>query len=360
MPKDGRRYNGDGTYSLRPDGRFMFRVTTEIGIRKTFYGKTKSECKRKYDEFLAGNTDALTKVKVFSEWSLQWLEIYAKNNVGYGTYSEYKIIIEKNLNPVLGKLKLSAIKPAHLQNVINTNSEYSPSRLKKIKFLLSAIMSRAVENSYCSKDISQNIKLPTFEKKEIEVFSAQHVKTLLEFAPKHQFGLAVMMLLFTGMRRGEILALQWNNIDIENGLIHVCQVVSKNEDGWCLNPFTKNKKTRYVPIGAELKAAFEATKKENLFMFSSTRWGFMSPDMFELRYKQFFEDMNRGLESEKQVPIMSPHKCRHTFASYLLKGGVDLKIIQELLGHSEISTTANVYTHVDTQGLKDNITKLNY
>lgn len=157
-------------------------------------------------------------------------------------------------------------------------------------------------------------------------------------------------MLLTGLRRGELLALQWGNINMSNRTIRVCQAVQRAESGQQINNTTKGKRERIVPISDELKELLDSLPRQSLFVVQENGKG-LTIDQFQRRYKRFFNDI--GIEYK------SAHKCRHSFASYLLKGGADLRTVQVLLGHAQIGTT-QIYAHVDINGLKDNIQKLKF
>jgi integrase len=158
-------------------------------------------------------------------------------------------------------------------------------------------------------------------------------------------------MLYTGLRRGEILALQWGSIDIPNKKIRIWQSVSRVKGGQEIKDTTKTKKERIIPIDDDLKALLESIPVTGLFVVGENGRG-LTLDQFNHRYKEFFEEL-------PEVEYKSAHKCRHSFASYLLNGGANIRAVQALLGHTSLKTTQR-YAHVDFDNLSDNITKLKY
>lgn len=349
-----RNSPGDGTLRQRKDGRWEYRAivgTDDFGkpIRKSFYSKDKSGAgaKRAYKEYLSKGEDPLSRICTLGQWAPEWLEIYKRDRVGWGTYSEYKIIINKDIVPVIGAVKLEELRPAHIEKLLNENSKYSLSRRKKILFLIRAILDSAVENGYCRKNAAAHAKLERAPEPETEIFSKADVEAIL--AHDHPFAPAIKIMLLTGMRRGELCALQWFDVDMDAGTITVRHALKRTETGEVIGE-TKTKKRRVIPISDDLRAVLEGIPKTSEFVITYKGHG---PTLawFRSQYDSFF----RGLEVERKTS----HKLRHTFASYLVKGEVNLRVVQELLGHTEILTTQR-YTHVDVDGLQNAVRKLKF
>ena len=355
-----KRLNGDGSYIERNNGSLEFRVTTELGKRKSFYGKTKKECRQKYDEYLKSEEKQIEKISTVGEWSEKWLEIYKKGNVTYATYRGYCDYVRKHIVPAIGSVRIDHIRPAHLQKLVNDLSiaGKSASLIKHVKVALNQIFETAVDNNYC---LSNPVRKITMQKKphsEIEVFRESDARKVLSFIPQHEFGLAISLLLYTGLRRGELLALTWSNVDIKNCVITVNQSLVEVENGFAVD-VPKSKKPRTIPILPELAEHLNIAAKKGINVITSENGQSLKPRQFHEMYTAFFCDLNSTLISEEKVPYMSPHKCRHTFATYLLKSGADLRSVQEALGHSVVSVT-QLYTHVDTSDIKRNVLKLKY
>lgn len=360
-----RQKNGTGSFYHRKDGTVQYRVYLGVGAdgkpwRPSFYGPDEKAALQAYKAWVknAGNTP-IERVSTVGEWADKWLDLYKENNVSWGTYNEYNIIIEKHIKPQLGKVKLADLRPAHIQKLMNSLSTgngkgkdkpYSMSRKKKVHFLIHSMLDSAVENGYCVRNVSISIKLEKEPKREVEIFSQAAIIEIFDFADKHPFGYVIKLLLLTGLRRGELLALQWSHIDFATHRILICQAVRRIQHGQEVNNTTKGKKDRIIPMSPELEAFLKSAPKEGLFIVQENGIG-LTIDQFRKRYEGFFEDIG--------VEYKSAHKCRHSFASYLLKNGADLRTVQLLLGHAQISTT-QIYMHVDFEGLKNNISKLNY
>lgn len=361
-PRKGtKRYNGDGSYIERKNGTWEYRVTTDIGTRKSFYGKTKKECRQKYDSFVAAEEEKIEKVLTVSAWGEQWLDKYKKGNVARSTYRGYCDYVNKHIVPEIGHLKLKDVRPVHLVKLINDKAAAgkSGSLLKHIKVTLNQLFETAIENKYCIDNPAQKIKLPSKPKPTIKIISEDSIKQILGYIPKHYFGVAVALLLYTGMRRGELLALTWSDVDTKNNKITIRQALVEAEQGFAID-VPKSKRPRTIEIHPGLSDILKKADKTGIYVIADKTGAPLHPRRFNENYKSFFNDLNATIKKGKdKIPYASAHKCRHTFATHLLRDGADLRSVQEALGHSVVSTT-EIYTHIEAQDIKRNILKLNY
>ncbi|MDR1737143.1 MAG: site-specific integrase [Oscillospiraceae bacterium] len=364
MPEK-KKANGDGTLRQRPGGRWEYRavVGTDLDgkpIRKSFYASTKTEAKQAHKEYLKAKPHSapIEKVKTVGEWAVHWLEIYKRGKVSFGTYKNYKLYVDKHIVPALGRLKLDEVRPAHIQKFYKDKSELSASARHHLHIAVAAIFETAMDNGFCTSNPAKKADWGGLKKKEVDVFSETEIKNILEFAKTHPDGHLVTLLLYTGLRMGELLALQWSDIDKENGIIKVERSVARKEGGGYIIKTTKTDKARCVAISPNLQSVLDSVPRRGLFVLTTENGNHYLERSFARYYEKFFTDLNAAL-GDNTVRYMSPHKCRHTFATYMLKGGADLRAVQTLLGHSAISTT-EIYTHVDTSDLKRNVKMLKY
>ena len=214
-----RKANGDGSLREKKNGLWEFRVVVgydidQKPIRKSFYGKTKTEPKKKYNEWLKqSGQPQIEKVVTLGEWATQWLEIYKKGKVEDGTYRNYAHYVNKHIVPALGYLKFEDIRPAHVEKFMRGKSSLSASAQQHIKIALGAIFDTAIDNGFCVSNPCRKITIKKDKGKTPNVFGASDIASLLELAPSVEHGQVIELLLYTGMRIGEAAALQWRDID---------------------------------------------------------------------------------------------------------------------------------------------------
>lgn len=349
-----RQKNGSGTFTTRKDGTIQYRVYLGVGadgkpIRPNFYGQTQRECLQKYRDWLknSGNTP-IEKVKTVGEWADKWLELYKKDSVSYGTYRNYQLYVDKHIKPAIGNLKFEQVRPAHIQKIFKNDASLSDSARHHIYVTLNGIFKTAIENHYCRENPVRPISREAVDPAAVKVFSPDQIEAILK--SDHALAIYPQLLLYTGLRMGELLALKWSDVDLDDGLITVSNSVARKEGGGHEVKSTKSGKIRYIGIPGKLREILVSLPKKNFYVIPG-KDGFLSPHTFENRYKKFFKDTG--------IDYLSPHKCRHTYGTYLRKGGAELRAVQVLLGHSSSKVT-EIYTHVDTNDIKDNVTKLAY
>lgn len=351
-----RQSNGTGTFYER-NGRFEYRVSVGIGmdgkaVRKTFYGHTKKECLKKYQDWLKGNKKGppIEKVKTVGEWADRWLELYKKGKVAYGTYRNYEMYVNNHIKPALGRLKFEQVRPAHIEEFFLLKEELSDSAQHSLYVVLKAIFDTAIRNHLCLENpVEPRGKRAMEEQFTIQVFPLHEIESIL--SSDNAYAVYPQLLLYTGLRVGELLALKWTDIDLENDIIKISHAVAQAEGGGYEEKGTKSGKTRYIGIPPKLKVLLLSLPKRGLYLLLDREGKRMTPDQFKGIYKKFF--IQTGLE------YLSPHKCRHTYATYLIKGGAELRAVQTMLGHSKSEVT-ELYTHVDTGDIKNNVSKLAY
>jgi integrase len=356
-----RKANGEGSLRQRKDGTWEYRVVVGTGldgkpVRKSFYSKTKTGGKAAHKEYLKSAPVAIEKILTVGEWAEKWLEVYKKDKIAYKSYKNYGGYIKKYIVPAIGHIKLESVRPAHLEQFMKSLQDRSWAMRRDMLTILRGVFGSAVENFYCSADPSAKISAGKKTQKEIDVFKRCQLNRILDFARVHEYGHYLELLLYTGMREGEILALKWP--DVSDGIIAVKSAVAKAEFGY-EEKGTKTEKTRLIAIDPDLQKALDAIPKRGIYVIANNHGARLSERTFRNRYERFFRDMNANLGESERVPYLSPHKCRHTFGTYLLAGGANIRAAQELLGHVQVTTTQR-YTHVDINDLRSNVLKLGY
>lgn len=365
-----RREKGTGSISQRKDGTWTGRII--LGYKedgkpniKAVYAKTESAAKKKlkalqvemikYDSI---NLPKLTLTELLTDWQTKTKKYELKPS----SYDRLEQTINNNVVPYIGYLQITTLTPQDIQNYINelTDKGYSYSTIKKSYNAVNAALKFALERDYIRKNPCIGIKLPKQiqrAKSDIEFFSDEEVNLISQSAIsryktgryKYKHGYAIVMLLNTGLRVGELLALKWDNVDFVNKQIYVAetrgQIIDRSDSEQKYIMADRSTKTqsscRYVPINAKTSEAllyFKGLGYNNPYVMANS-------DSNVISYRNLFRVLSNILELNK-INHGSLHTLRHTFATRLFRNNVDIKVISELLGHSDVSITYNIYTHV--------------
>ena len=263
------------------------------------------------------------------------------------TYNRYKSICDLKLKPNLGNYELNELTKIVLQEYLLTlfNDNYSTSTIKGIVSVLKQALKLAITLELVDREYVSTLKLPSIEEKEISIFNKKEQSIIETYCltNKKTNYIGVVICLYTGIRLGELLALTWDDIDFNTGLL----TINKTQYSAKLNgkyqmivdkPKTK-KSIRVIPISKDLIKILKSIKKENKSKYVITT---RNKDMVGNRsYQRTFEFILEKLN----VNYRNFHSLRHTFATSALEIGMDVKTLAEILGHTNAMITLNRYSH---------------
>ena len=249
-------------------------------------------------------------------------------------------------------MQLSKLHQADIERMMGNAAHLSKSARHHIFITIDQIMKSAVINGLCSRNPCDGIKIkPDTTFKHIEVYKPEELTHIIAHLDR-PFGTAIAILLYTGIRSEEIMGLRWNDIDQKNRTITIRRVVTRVAKGEFLPvETTKSDRIRVITYGDQLAAHLRAAPRTSIYVVPAVRGGYMTPGSFRRQYDNFFKGLT--------VRRLSPHKLRHTYATYLIKGGAELRAVQALLGHSSVKVT-EIYTHVNTDDQRRASQKLAY
>lgn len=285
---------------------------------------------------------------IFSEWFEQFMQTYCRKSLAYDVWTEYDRIYKKHYESIRD-MDLDDIKPMHVKECINTAIEYSNSRQRKVYFLLSQAFGEAILNDITLNNPVKRVRPPKRERKFVQVFEDEQLAML--FDTDNQTTRMLKLELWTGLRRGELLALDWDNIYLNEGYIKVCQTVVRTENGEEIKKTTKSRQDRIVTLNDNAKEILRQIREndfESGLLFRGNNGKHLSFRMYHKRYSKHYKAQQ---EKYPNLQYIKPHKLRHTFATYLLRSGADVETVRCLLGHSDISTT-QIYVHSSFEQMK--------
>lgn len=381
-PKKKKRGQGEGGIYKRSDGTWEAKITVGKTVdgrqkRKSFYGKTRKEVDEKLTaakaEINKGSYTEPSKM-TFAEWIEIWLKEYKKHTLKPSSYMLYCSSFEKYIRPKLGNIKLKDLRSDMIQKFINEMSAQNQCRgyIQNHLKVITGALKQAFANELIPKDVSKGIKLPKEEKKDIEVLTAEEQEIFTRTAKRMEYGEIFILMLATGLRIGEVLALTWSDVELTEGVVRVnkTQVEVKDPDDHNSRlhieygtPKTKSS-TRSIPLLPIIVAMLEDMQKK--LEMEREKKGSTFNKLNLIFYRHNGEGLSTGwvrqifkkVLREANLKDLHPHCLRHSFATRCLEQGVELRIVQELLGHSKITMTANLYTHVLPDKKKDSIMKL--
>ena len=366
MSAQKRRSPGDGSIRILKNGTVEFTATLEdkdgFPIRKRFYAPTEKEAKRKCRDWIANAGQDETDETLGAAID-RWYKAYKEPHISPGSEHNYNLYIG-HIKDALGQRKLSGIKSYDIQAFYAAHAGKSKSAYNYYSIVFRAVFRIAEKSGDIRRNPMDNVKSPEIDTPEAEVFPRADIEKILNHARKDPFGYAILLALYTGMRPGEIAALKWQDINLNDQIITVRRTTGRVEGGYGLREQTKTRRIRRIVMFPELVDVLTELQKTDgsiVFVLHDKTGKWLSPDQLRRRYEAFFRRMNHDLklQGESAVNILSPHKCRHSFATYLLAGGANIRAVQNVLGHASVSTTQK-YTHVDLEEGRKNISKLAY
>ncbi len=276
-----------------------------------------------------------------------------KHSINIQTAKTYDSYIKNRIVPRLGYVKLAHLSPKLLQGYVNDLIEdgLASSTIKKAYNIIKSSLDYAVDMELISSNPVKKIQLPKPKKAEITVWELDDVQTFLKAASPHRWYAAFHLAITTGMRRGEILGLRWKDVDLEKGILYVRQTLSKDGKQFLTGAKTASG-VRSIKLSNEtvvvLKKHRAAIAKEKLktgpsyqdydLVICTDSGTPVNPENLKKSYSRLIQAAG--------VPKIRFHDLRHTHATMLLSQGVNAKVISERLGHSNIKTTLDIYSHI--------------
>ncbi|MFD0048902.1 tyrosine-type recombinase/integrase [Actinomycetes bacterium NPDC127524] len=282
----------------------------------------------------------------------EWFKI-KRNMINIQTAEVYKGYIKNRIVPILGNTQLSKLTPVLLQSYINDLVEdgLASGTIKKLNNILKSALDHAVNMELLPSNPIVKVQLPKITKKEMKVWQIEEMNQFLQVAIKHRFYPAFHLALTTGMRRGEILGLRWKDVDLEKGILYVHQTLS-GDGKYFLNGAKTEAGVRSIKLANE--SILMLKKQKRLLAKEKFACGRAYSDYDLVVCTSIGTPVNPNnlkktyhkLIKEAAVPLIRFHDLRHTHATLLLSQGVHAKVISERLGHSNIKTTMDIYSHI--------------
>ena len=363
----GRRKNGTGGVSLRKDGRWEGRVVIgydEKGLPKTknVLAKTKGECLKK----LKALQDSLTveekpkygKKMSFGEWIDFWFHEFCSPRLKDSTKQTYGYRIYQQIIPNIGHIPLNELKTNDLQGFyahLKTNGRLiqreqngngvSDSHVRAIHAHCNAALNKAVKEGLIFKNPASECRLPPKRYAKMKVLTHEEMHRMLVQAKAEGMFELFFLDLSTGLRRGELLGLQWEDVNFAKKELHIKRQVNRVDGKLAITTPKTKRSARPVPL-SELALYVLAEYKKN----ATSKWIFPSPvNPDNPREPSACRKRLSKILERAGCKHVRFHDLRHTFATMALENGIDIKTLAEILGHNTVATALNTYTHSTAQ-----------
>ena len=366
-----KRANGEGNIRKRKDGRWEGRFTaghdpsTGKQVIKSVLGKTQAEVKEKLKKAMddAQKVDFTKSGKyTVGLWMDEWFENVAKIKVRASSHQTYRGYIDNHIKPNIGNIPIEKLTTMDLQKfyrklltkgrIERIESKDQPKGLsaktvRNINQVISSAMDLAVAQKIIPANPTNACALPKIEHQEMQTIPTEQLQVFLLEAKATGVYEMYYIELATGLRRGELLGLKWQDIDWKNGVIKVRRQVARVDGQIKEAPLKTKNSYRTVTISQQaIEVLKEQKKKTNdAYVFPSPNGGPISPDSVNNMLKRVLE--------RAVIPKVRFHDLRHTFATIALQNGVDIKTVSGMLGHFSAGFTLDTYAHVTTSAQKE-------
>lgn len=369
--KTNSKINGKEYYRIR---KVVGHTASGEKILKNFYGESKKEAEQKANEYLNNIENGLiidfenfTLAELMHTWLFDFLHNSSK--IKPSTFQRYESLYRNYIkeSEIAGN-KLINIKTIHLQKFYNNLSKkgYSYSQINTLNTVLKVFFNWCIDNDYILKNpcTKVNIKgnkneIIKNERKEVEILSETEINIIKEYLKGTDFELLFLLDLATGLRQGELLALDWKHINLEDNTLKVERSVKEvyvydNENAKHIETIFQTPKTlnsfRTVPIPSTMINILSKIKNKKGLLFSDANGNPLKGKNISAKWTKILKECN--------IPHKKFHSIRHTYASMLLSKGVDIETVAELMGHSAISIT-QIYLHSSYTSKNKSVNKLN-
>ncbi len=355
MPR--RRGNKEGTILPRKDGRWMSQISLPDGKRKTFYGVTRKEVEKKLRDAqndLEKGIVPADERQTIEQFLTYWLAS-VEHEVEPSTYRIYDVHVRRFVKE-FGKVTLAKLSPQQVQVFYakKIKEGLAPTTTNRMHATMKQAMRDAIRLGLVPRNIFELVKPPRYEPEPKQILTEDQARQLLRAAKGERLEALYVLVLATGMREGELFALQWQDVDFDGCVLSVHHGVQKTSQGYRMHePKTRTSK-RSIALAPHVVQALQAHQQRQAqerellgdewdetykLVFPNSFGRLMSPHRFTTK-------LFPRIVQKAGIPEIHFHDLRHTAATLLLKRGVHVKVVSEMLGHASISITLSIYTHV--------------
>jgi integrase len=390
MNKNG---NNEGSIRKRADGKWEGRYSDGRGadgkqIQRSVYGKTRKEVAEKLHAILYQKQSGMyvTPSKVLlKDWLYQWLHNYAEITVRPSTYISYEGYIYNHIIPILGDVPVQQITPVIIQNFYNQKFEsgrtdgaggLSPKTIRNLHNMLHQSLDQAKINGVIMNNPTEGTVIPRNEKKEMRVLSLHEEAALISVLNYHRLGFAILFDLATGLRIGELCAVKWSDVNFNKRTIKISrtlqrikksmgeQINGENSTAIIEGNVKTNSGFREIPLPDKI---FEKLLQYQQAQFNEMNYygniyqnyGYIfAMPLGTCVEPSTMRDALNYLLNIAGIEHANFHSLRHTFATRAIENGVNIKTLSDILGHSQVQITMDLYCHSSLDLMRDSMDKI--
>lgn len=377
MARRNKRADGEGCIFKRPDGSFGGALSVGGGRRRYVYARTQTEVRQKLEKLkkdLALGICTDPSKETVATYLKRWLAVCAKPNLRDNTYCSYESICRLRITPHLGSVNLMKLTAPAIQALYETLREQglSPRSVQYTAAVLRKALSQAVKWDLIPRNPADLVDKPKVKKKyEVKILEPHQARAFLEAAQSDRLHALYVLALTTGMRQSELLGVKWQDINLTAGTLAVRRVLQEVNGRLSLADPKSESSRRTISLADSAIIALKAHRKRQAEekLHSGKAWGagvdpsfanlvFCATNGAPLRKQNLVRRSYKPLLEAAGVPSVRFHDLRHTAASLMLAAGAPIKVVQEMLGHSQIGITLDIYSHVLPNMQRDAVTKL--
>ncbi|WP_016909111.1 tyrosine-type recombinase/integrase [Streptomyces xiaopingdaonensis] len=359
-----RNPNGAGTITKRKDGRYQAAVYVMqpdgSRARKFAYGKTWTECDTKRRELLDKADQGIpvpTRSAKLADWLPYWLEHVVRPRRKLSTFDKYEAHVRLYLVPMIGTKRLESLGVADVRRFLTRlEKQTTAATAKESHRVLRSALSAACREELLTRNVASLVEPSRVTARELSPWTLDETLTFLGAARKDPLYAAFVLAVTMGLRRGEIVGLRWSDVDLENRVLYVRQQTQRRR-GELYSDGPKGRRSRAIPLPAMCVAPLRwhrmrqaAAKRKAGEKWQDSAYVFTTGTGRPVEPRNVYQSFTRVANSAG-LRVIRLHDARHGCATLLVAAGVPPRVVMEILGHSQISITMDVYTHVvqDTQ-----------
>lgn len=314
-----------------------------------------AKCNKLEDKINSGEV-VVNRSSTFNKWMQEWLEVYKKPKVDIAYLQEIEKILNRFFTPSIGHMSLDTINLSHIQRCLNDMEGYSDSYIHRAKVYITECFRKAEDLDIVRKSPCRGLESPKAkEKEDRRTLTDKETEYLLKAAKKHPWGAMFTLILACGLRPGEVMALEWQDINTKENTINIRQAIRSNTKELKSTKTKSGKRIVPIPLWWINEYLPLINKNSSNFVFSNGVGKPIGAQKFAQYWRSLIREMdiiagaktyrNKIVEHALSQDIV-PYCLRHTYCTKLIEKQMPIKTVQYLMGHADIRITMDIYTHI--------------